>query len=173
MKTKKFNYEKYGAEVIKLMEGKPERYKVSMLQTKLMMRTDNVPRAIDQWRRIYYAARKKAGLVPDKKEHTKEVLKRLESDKFYYLINHPACDPVTLGTTNEDLANRIAELGEKIERPKLLEKALRLACEQISSTFCPIEFFAWKPPHYCPIICTREMRIECRVRYYIEKAGDK
>jgi hypothetical protein len=53
------------------------------------------------------------------------------------------------------------------------ERALRLACEQISSTFCPIEFFAWKPPHYCPIICTREMRIECRVRYYIEKAGDK
>jgi hypothetical protein len=45
---------------------------------------------VDQWRRIYYTARKKDGLVGGKRQ------------------------PVTLGTTNDELANRIAELGQMV-----------------------------------------------------------
>jgi hypothetical protein len=135
MKTKKFNYEKYGDRLIQLMDGKSENDEVFAILQKLQLHTDNVPRRVDQWRRIYYTARKKAGLVPDTNEpqSSVKILDRIERCGFdcsaesgcpAFNVNskcHSRIDQledeyaIPIETTNEYLASRIAEVNVKID----------------------------------------------------------
>jgi hypothetical protein len=134
MKTKKFNYEKYGEKLIQLMEGKSENDEVFAILQKLQLHTDNVPRRVDQWRRIYYTARKKAGLVPDTHEPqaSVKILDRIERCGFdcsaesgcpAFNVNskcHSRIDQledeyaIPIEITNEHLAIQIAELSEMV-----------------------------------------------------------